>query len=220
MKISRIVITFLFLHFGVSYSQVKRIDTFYRGGQGMKDTTITYVKDSCFWIPKYCKLNENLPNGEYYIFMNDTLSYKAFYNFGQKDSNWIYYHPNGYIFRIVPYRNGKIHGVEKVYEKDGNLLTESNYLFGKLNGQSIFFSKSKIRAISIYEEDTIQKSETYFTNGKLKSVKNFKNGKSHGMDIEYYENGKISQIEYYELGKRVRFIVYDKLGKVKSDKKY
>jgi antitoxin component YwqK of YwqJK toxin-antitoxin module len=99
-------------------------------------------------------------------------------------------------------------------------MNESNYEFGKMSGQSKNFSKSGIEAIVYYEDDTMQKREMYYTNGKLKSMENFKSGKSHGTNTEYFENGNIREIEYTDHGNRIRLIIYDKSGKVTLDEHY
>jgi antitoxin component YwqK of YwqJK toxin-antitoxin module len=75
--------------------------------------------------------------------------------------------PNGQICFEVPYVNGKKHGVEKWFRKDGTPEIELSFKDGLKHGEA----------------------KTWHPNGVLENFVMFSNGKKIGLDIKYDENG-------------------------------
>ena len=53
-------------------------------------------------------LKDSLPDKEYQVYFNDTLSYRAFYRNNRRDGNWIHYHKDGTESYVEIYVNGKL----------------------------------------------------------------------------------------------------------------
>ncbi len=86
------------------------------------------------------------------------------------------YYPNGKLERVVPYVDGKIHGIEKHYFWDENKYdgwSEYSYKNGFKDGLGI----------------------SYFNNGQLHSMTTWKNGKRYGVFVRYHESGYVAVIQ-------------------------
>ena len=82
----------------------------------------------------------------------------------------------------VPFKNGKVEGVQKDYYENGNLKRELPHKNGIING--------------IVKE--------YYPNGKLKIESSQKNGLPDGVSIFYDENGKVIEQVMFKDGKEVK----------------
>ncbi len=109
-------------------------------------------------------INEGVPDGKVQIF----------YPNHQMESN---------------YKKGKLDGIAKLYDGNGNLEGEYNYKNGEKEGVA----------------------RKYYENGKLEYEYNYKNDEREGIAKEYYESGALKMIITYENGKAVR-------GKCSNDK--
>jgi antitoxin component YwqK of YwqJK toxin-antitoxin module len=81
----------------------------------------------------------------------------------------------------TPYKNGKVHGVFKMFYPNGNLMNETNYKMAINHGKEIH----------------------YFENGNIHFCQNYKNGEQHGTEIVYdKETNKVDTIYNYKNGKQ------------------
>ena len=62
------------------------------------------------------------------------------------------YHENGEVERAGQSINGKVDGELKVYDEKGNLLILSNFKDGLPEGQTYYYTESKITSIEIYKD--------------------------------------------------------------------
>jgi hypothetical protein len=77
-------------------------------------------------------------------------------------------HPNGKLKSEIPYAGKQKHGLAKTYDKDGNIMLELPFVFGKREGQS----------------------KRYYEGGKqLYQTTEYKDDRFHGLQIKYRENG-------------------------------
>ena len=57
------------------------------------------------------------------------------YNKGEKDGEWIDYHPGGKIPAVISnFKNGELHGTQKQFERRGDLVSELDYKNGLRDG--------------------------------------------------------------------------------------
>lgn len=54
------------------------------------------------------RLKDSLPDGEYYVYFNDTLRYQAFYQDNVKNGEWIHYKKDGEIWYKEEYIDGQL----------------------------------------------------------------------------------------------------------------
>ncbi len=98
----------------------------------------------------------------------------------------IYLYAKGKVEHEIPYANGKVNGVYKVFKSDGTPLFETEYKDGKMNGHRKFYTLSSDRII-----------EADFVNGVI-------TGKVKVTDLEnkrymlYPNNFQSGVIEYYD----------------------
>jgi len=95
--------------------------------------------------------------------------------------------------KVIPYRNGVIHGLVKRHHKNGQLESTQNFNDGKRNG----------------------KSESFHENGQLSSTGNFNDGKGEGKFEFFHENGQLFFATNFTNGKPdVVTTAYDETGQL------
>lgn len=127
---------------------------------------------------------------------------------------------NGYEGRFV---NGKPEGMHKRFTEKDSIISESNYLDGKLhgydvwnhiNGTDVFHYKHGVKdgeQFGYYDHQRTKKKFTqsfkdgqvdgemcyYYPNGNIEELKTFKDGMFHGEHTKYGEDGTLRLKEYY-----------------------
>ncbi|MFC2109223.1 toxin-antitoxin system YwqK family antitoxin [Bacteroidota bacterium] len=99
-----------------------------------------------------------------------------------KKGKWLFYGANGKTILVEEnYLNGKLHGVSKIFYKDGTLTEESFYRNGVLHGTT----------------------KRYTDKGKMITNIPYVDGKIHGKVFYYDNEGVIRETGYYDMDKRV-----------------
>jgi len=107
--------------------------------------------------------------------------------------------PNGKVNTLKEYKNGKLNGNYKKYEKDG-ILTKH---------------------FTFKEDKPILQKTFYSSNGKSKSITNFKNSNRHGMHKKFHENGNVELEAYFDENyKNGTWKEYSYEGKLTSIQEY
>jgi hypothetical protein len=78
------------------------------------------------------------------------------------------FYPNGQVQYERSYKNGKSHGLTKMFSQDGTLMQDVVYVNGRKEG--------------LWRE--------YYPSGALKETRIYKNDKVNGIAVRYFENGK------------------------------
>lgn len=97
---------------------------------------------------------------------------------------------------IEYYKNGKLHGLKKVFYKDGTLAEISNYSNGILNGPYVKYAEnSKLLEESNYKNGQLHGKISYYDGaGNIVSKGEYKNGRKSGY-WETYKDGKLEKKE-------------------------
>lgn len=103
--------------------------------------------------------------------------------------------PNGDKRHVVNYNNdGKLHGNEKVWGENGNLIREFNYKDGIFDGvQKRYFENGQISKLETYKnglENGVSKQ--WIPDGTLILESNYKNGERDGIYREWNEKGDLT----------------------------
>jgi len=116
---------------------------------------------------------------------------------------WTYYHKDSKQLMTQEFYNekGELNGVKKVYYLSGGLAETTNYVNGKLEGESIAYSeKGDTLRIETYKDNKFHGPyKTYDLKGNLTQEGNYYNDLRKGV-WSFYENGKL--IEKKDLTKR------------------
>ena len=99
---------------------------------------------------------------------------------------------NGKTAKIEFYKEGKLHGIQEMYNKSGNLQNTISYNEGIRSGKSVvYYDSGNEYRVSNYENDKINGvRKKYRRNGKLWSVQSYKNSLPINDLVEYTESGK------------------------------
>ncbi|MGM0582847.1 MAG: hypothetical protein ACQES1_10905 [Bacteroidota bacterium] len=100
------------------------------------------------------------------------------------------------IKKEVLYRNGKKDGFEKVYDREGNIVSLMKYENGFLVSREYINRRdSRGRKQGPWK--------TFYANGKIKSEENYLDGKRNGIFKQFNKNGELVNIEKYENGEKI-----------------
>ncbi len=104
--------------------------------------------------------------------------------------------------RETNYLNGKLHGPERTWYKDGRLTYEAHYKWDLHDGDAIsYFENGKIYRIETFVDGNYVREQKWYANGNLWYENNY--GLSHMMDglhQAWYENGSPQQKCTYKNG--------------------
>jgi len=109
---------------------------------------------------------------------------------------WTYYHNRSTAIMTSEYYddNGLLQGERFVYYKDGQIAEHANYIAGKLQGISTWYSvKNVVLKSFIYDNDELHGVAKYYNGkGELLAEGHYKRGKKAGI-WSYYENGELKE---------------------------
>jgi len=121
---------------------------------------------------------------------------------GNRNGQYILYHPNGQIKVKSLYLNGILNGVEERFLKDGIRSALSNFSQGKRSGnQYLFYPSGTIKEVLFFDDGVIKGENVfYFKDGKIRQRVHFNQlGQRSGSWTKFYSNGVLKEkIEYSE----------------------
>ncbi len=96
------------------------------------------------------------------------LAAEIMYSKGSLEGNTFHYHPNGKIWKCIPYENNRTHGTAEYFLEDSTLLQTNTYVNGEKNGVARrYWGNGEIAAEETYDKGILQQG-TYFDNkGKM-----------------------------------------------------
>ncbi len=141
---------------------------FYENGKVSSEGFMRNGKPDGYWKSYY-------PDG--------TLKSEGNRRFFMLDSVWIFYNEKGDTSKIINYKNDKKHGFFISYE----------YKYDSLKGKH-----GGIVSKELYLDDVKQGISYYYKNGKLYKQVYYENGKRHGLEKEYDNNGNLITITEYK----------------------
>lgn len=162
---------------------VLKLEAFIIGGMADVNTTAekTWLFDNCAQV-----WNED-----------GSLAAEINYSKGELDGLSTYYHPNGKIWKKVPFCRNKMEGTFEIFLDDGSLLQTANYSDGIKSGPSMrYWPCEKVAADEIYCEGLLQTGRYYDNNGDLISEVN----DGHGYRV-LFSRDSIAEMHQFQNGK-------------------
>lgn len=91
------------------------------------------------------------------------------YSKGVLEGYSLYYHPNGALWKKVPFIRGEVQGTHETYRSDNSLLQQMEYVQGKKEGEAIRFwqGPSLCRPEGALEGETVIASKEYYRDDLL-----------------------------------------------------
>ena len=95
---------------------------------------------------------------------------EIYYSKGELEGLSNYYHPNGKVWKHIPFTKNVIDGTEKIYLQDGSLFQSTEYKKGSKEGASVrYWAANHIAYQEIYQENLLLEAEYFDKNGSLLS---------------------------------------------------
>lgn len=94
------------------------------------DTTFIEVghkEDMGTWYGRYYRLKTNIPDGEYNLYVDDTLQLKAFIKNFQRSGPWTYFYNNGQIKKTDTYSNGKLESKKQITQETSDSINSPKF---------------------------------------------------------------------------------------------
>lgn len=133
---------------------------------------------------------------------------------GSYEGKFTWFHPNGKVFSIRNYINGRSEGEYIRYYENGQLHTKGTELYGNDHGKWIYWYKDgNVKHERFYFEDERDSTCTsYYENGKVFREENYFYGQLHGVTNLYnpegelivrltYTENELTSYQYYKNGK-------------------
>jgi antitoxin component YwqK of YwqJK toxin-antitoxin module len=152
-----------------------------------------------------------VPNGyNRFYFPTGQLSSEGTMRNGKPDGYWKTYFASGILKSEGNRRNFLLDSIWVFYNEKGDTLQKINYLFGKRNGYTVTYNTNekddpinfgKIVTKELYVNDKREGlSYSYYNNGFLHEVTEYKGNKKHGTAVEYDEEGEIITFQKFSNG--------------------
>ncbi len=154
----------------------------------------------------YCKIfiNKKSENKNKNILIS-----KELYLNNEKSGKSYYYDETERLIKTVEYDKGYKHGLEKIYDNDGKLITILKYFHDNLSNTDILNrTDKKKRKQGTWKE--------FYQNENIKTYANYRDNLLHGYYREYDIHGKLIKNDYYEFGKKT-IIENKKVSKEKEE---
>lgn len=108
---------------------------------------------------------------------------------------WTYYHKDSdKVLMTENYRDGKLHGLKKIFYENGNIAEEAYYTQGELDGDRKLYSEKGVVLEDLKYRNGELHGPAQFFNGKgeLMSEGSYRFNKHHGT-WRYYNNGQLER---------------------------
>lgn len=101
-----------------------------------------------------------------------------------------------FVREEVPWKNDQVHGTRKVFDQEGNVLSESTYKRGKIVGSTKSYdSRGRLLREQPYKDGVKhgKRIDYWPQTGKPKRIVPYVEGQAHGEVIEYHLNEKVKR---------------------------
>lgn len=150
---------------GYEYQLVNPKDSVY--------VTIKYSGDFGMVTSAYYVIKDNLPDGEYNIYIEDKLRNVAFFKNKLKYNSWIEHREN-IEKQVIKYSNGKIKRVVE-YFPNGSIKSEACFNSKGIQTRVIYYENSSLKIKEYFKENKQYKIKKYNNEGKIIETKKLKN---------------------------------------------
>jgi len=143
-------------------------------------------------------------NGKVRIITGFTTEYiDAEFKDGFGINLWEYYRKNKLTVK-VHFKEGYMDGEFIEYYPGGDIKVKGQYIKGQKNGTwETLKDDGILKLTEVYENGSLTKKITYYTDGKIDMERNYKNDKEHGISKAYTFEGTLKSEKNYVNGKQV-----------------
>lgn len=163
-----------------------------RFGDDMLNGLSAFYDDRGLLIMKANFLNGRL-HGLMTVYEEGLVQAEFNYVNGVREGRAVHYNlKTGQPSGTQQYKNDKPDGKAVWYDEEGNLLSETMFRQGKMEGEKRdYYKNGQIMLQSFYVADKLHGTATgYFENGHIREKKEFRDGKQVGKTLEFNKNWK------------------------------
>jgi antitoxin component YwqK of YwqJK toxin-antitoxin module len=142
------------------------------------------------------------------------------YSQGSLEGITTHFHPNGQIWKKIPYLKNQVEGVAEIYRSDGELLQQVSYSQGQKNGPSTrYWNPQQLAGQEDYSHGRLETGEYFDEHGNLiTEVKNGTGyrpifGKNHVQELQEFTDGSLEgEVKAFNQEGRLKRIYHIKNG--------
>jgi hypothetical protein len=113
----------------------------------------------------------------------------------------------------VPLLNGLPHGISSTWQKNGKLLRQFSYDNGQLFRFATFYKNGNPHLCGEYRDGkTHGKNIFWWENGTKRFDVDFQDGLKHGIEKQWHPNGELALKAEYNHGKKIKATSWDQNG--------
>ncbi len=135
---------------------------------------------------------------------------------GKKNGKWTTTYKNGQLESEESYLNDTLHGRQLVYYPNGQLYIKRSYFKGKEVDSTLWYhSNGQINVAEFSDSSGLKQGpfKIYYSNGQPSNIASWKDGKLDGESRSFFDNGQLWDIKNYKLDRRVgKWIEFSKTG--------
>jgi antitoxin component YwqK of YwqJK toxin-antitoxin module len=126
------------------------------------------------------------------------------------------YNENGQLTMLCYYENGQKQGPKIKYNANGEIMSIGTYKKGLREGKKIFFQTNhQIEKILTYKDDELEGiNYTFYSNGFIEGIGYLKDSVINGPQYLYYKNGFLKKYSFIKNNKQIFYKKYDSCGKM------
>lgn len=131
------------------------------------------------------------------------------YSKGLLHEDSLYYHPNGSIWKRVPFNQGLVNGCHEIYLEDGKLLQTTPYENGKRHGISIrYWPSGDYAAEELYQDNLLVQATYWNKSGKV--ISSIEEGKGKKV---LFSHDAVAELHEYQHGRPEGEVsIFDRTG--------
>lgn len=124
------------------------------------------------------------------------------FSHGQKHGPSIEYYSSGQKRTEMPWRNGKRHGIGRMWHPSGQLFQEGAFVDDHEHGPQTEWFDSGEKCVEVYSNHGVLHgpAREWFKNGQLRNQCQWVNGKMHGEMRHYDEQGTLLKVNQFDHG--------------------
>ena len=165
-----------------------------------------WVSAFCIVLMPYCQLLCRADTSSKPLLEKQLESKGDIYCFAEEPytGSVIKFHTNKKKAEIYSLKNGKLHGLWREWNAEGQMINQAKYRNGRLHGAFLQFRSDGSREFEVTFVDGVENGpfKRWFKNGKLWVKENYFAGKLDGVSKIFHSDGKLQIQSIYQSGKK------------------
>lgn len=154
----------------------------------------------------------------FYINSNGSILSRGFYQNYKPEGKWEFFNEEGWLEKVVHFKEGKLHGDYFYYSSDGVVTAHTTYKDGLLvdTGKYYYPCGALDRVTAFKDQEKHGLEVAYHFNGRERYRRTYNAGMIVDTVREWHDNGQLSEVAFYDSSENYHgpFVAYHANGKL------